>query len=337
MRWRLFTILVSCVLALVTGELAMRWYCFAPRVYDPQFGFVGDPNRASRWMREGNGVSHFELHGVRSNGTLRVGQPVLVLGDSMTEALQVDDGDTYSAVLERKMAPRFCMLNAGVSGASLGRYIALAPAYRELFRPRWTIVQFDISDFRDSWIPSDSHFVRDVRTGRLVVVPVRTAGQGGALRLLIRRMRAESAFLQNSVLQLVALASEWSAWRPFRNGAAVTSRSATDLQLPPIEEELEQLEDAFQGRVTLLLLPHEGAYGQHQSREQLAFGEICARRKWSCPHAETAFSSLEKARQTAFGFPNSGYNQGHLNKLGHTTVADLLAVEFERLEQDGLH
>ena len=332
---------VAAILASATAELVMRAYCYAPRVFDSTFGFIADESLSSHWNREGNGEGHWRARGVRSDPAPASGPPLLVLGDSLTEAMHVDDAQTYcsrlSVALARAGHPT-AILNAGIAGVAIARYVALAEAYKATFHPHWTVVQLDSTDLTDAWALSDSHFVRSSPDGPLRVVAMTPMGQGGRLRQLVRRMRAQSALLQNAVLQLGALATDWTAWHPFHNGEAPPRESSLPASSSPVEEELSALVTAFDGRVTLLFIPapDQPGHPDEASLEERAVMDACAKRGWSCPQLRPAFTAMTKLGRSPRGFANSGYDIGHFNIEGHATIAGVLERELERLRLNDL-
>ncbi|HEX6203296.1 MAG TPA: SGNH/GDSL hydrolase family protein [Thermoanaerobaculia bacterium] len=119
-------------LAVVAGEVGLRVVGWSkPHLYrpDPQRGWALAPGARGLYTDEGRGWVEVNRFGFRGPAP-RVGKPegtfrIVVLGDSQTEALQVDFEDTFGEVLERRLAA--CaelpggarsveVLNFGVSG-----------------------------------------------------------------------------------------------------------------------------------------------------------------------------------------------------------------------------
>ena len=105
----------------------------------------------------------------------------------------------------------------------------------------------------------------------------------------------------------------------------------------PIEEVLDLLRAAYDGRVTLVNLPYlqvspprinPGATWE----KVLAY---CARTGMSCIEPREEFLRLARAHKAPFGFLNTEFNSGHLNADGHEAVAEALARELARLKQNG--
>src|SRR5256885_4678142 len=99
-RWRGLAVWAGgALLALLAAEVLMRFYAFAPRVIDGEFGFVPQPGVTVYWFVEGAGRSHWNEHGIRRQDNPAGAPALLMLGDSITEAMQVDDDQTFSARL----------------------------------------------------------------------------------------------------------------------------------------------------------------------------------------------------------------------------------------------
>jgi len=163
---RLVARAIAVALAFLTIELLLRFYYYVPLEIDPRLGYVVvRPGTAAVYRREGGGVSHWTTRGIRRASLPdRDVAPILVLGDSFTEALMIDDADVYTDRLERLLTRAgidIPILNAGRSGASPADYVGYAPAYRSLFAPRWVVVQLSDQDMGDdAWRPEKVHFER---------------------------------------------------------------------------------------------------------------------------------------------------------------------------------
>ncbi len=336
----LLRLCIAAALVLASGELVMRRYCYSPRVLDPDFGFVpaGNPTICKK---EGDGVGHWGKRGIRrSPGRPAGASNILVLGDSLTEAEQVDDDQTFTHLLEARLVAEgrpYAVLNAGIEGLALPYYVEAAPAYERAFSPRWTIVAISADDVAGSAFSAiATHFVKNP-DGTLGLKANPPVGRGGPVRQFVRYARAHSALLQNYVLQYEGYARSVRAFRPF---VATKKKDDPPLSHPerfPVREELSMLEERFQGRVTILFF---SGFRPEDPDEESPMGrailDICAAEGWSC-RSTREFSRQFAASGTApAGFPNSGFNWGHLNTAGHAAVAALLDDEVRRLGERGL-
>jgi hypothetical protein len=126
-RAKLIVVCISSAVALVSFELVLRIVGAGFPVFtriDRITGVAHVPNARGWFKREGKGwveIDHAGLRGpertiAKPNGTLRIA----LLGDSFTEALQVDDDVSFARLVERRLAARIGrpveVLNFGVSG-----------------------------------------------------------------------------------------------------------------------------------------------------------------------------------------------------------------------------
>ena len=86
--------------------------------FDPERGYGLRPGAAGLWSREGHGQVQINAAGFRGAPTSLKPQPgrlrLAVLGDSFTEALQLDEPNTLVGQLQRQLsAARQCRLTAG--------------------------------------------------------------------------------------------------------------------------------------------------------------------------------------------------------------------------------
>jgi hypothetical protein len=116
-------------------------------------------------------------------------------------------------------------------------------------------------------------------------------------------------------------------------------RAATPLPEPappkasdyPIEAALDELVNAFDGRLTILFLsafdPDAPDKPTDVELEVMRFCEHAT----SCVFARKAWPDFARRHATPFGFPNRGWNYGHPNVEGHRAIGALLADELARL------
>ncbi|HZM50101.1 MAG TPA: hypothetical protein VFE68_06405, partial [Vicinamibacteria bacterium] len=166
--------LTGILLALIAMELVVRQVYHVPVALEPGFGKIIRPGATVRWWKEGHGESHWTRFGLRRREIPDLSKTsVLVLGNSFTEALQVDDEHVFTSILEEKLRSggvAESVLNAGRSGASAADYAALAPRNKDLFHMRWTVVQLIPEDLGAlAWARARNHFAYD-EGGRLVAV-----------------------------------------------------------------------------------------------------------------------------------------------------------------------
>lgn len=107
---------------------------------------------------------------------------ILVLGDSITAALEVDDEEVYTEILEASLntppsTTRFEVVNAGVSGFGQGDQLRMLKHLGEKVRPDWVLVQMSpINDL------SENLFCRWYRVEQGKVVTLAEIPPGLAVR-----------------------------------------------------------------------------------------------------------------------------------------------------------
>jgi lysophospholipase L1-like esterase len=334
---------IGILLALVTMELMIRQVYHVPVAFEPGFGKIIRPGATVRWWKEGHGESHWTRFGLRRRALPDLSKgSVLVLGNSFTEALQVDDDDVFTSVLERKLqsaGDTTPVLNAGRSGASAADYAALASRNRGLFRPRWTIVQLIPDDLGAlAWAPGRAHFAYDER-GRLVAqAPVVT--DGGRLQASLSPFVNRVMLLVYATYRIAEFRNAAAAEPPLFRGAADEAGPATTASPDayPIEAELDLVAASYDRRVTFLFIP------PLDLRNPLAvstpiearFETHCRQASLNCVSMRPSYPEVVRRGLSPFGFGNSGFNNGHFNEEGHRLAAEVLAAELERLASRGL-
>jgi lysophospholipase L1-like esterase len=266
---------------------------------------------------------------------------VLAIGDSQTEALFLNDEETFSARLEQLLQTRnrnLQVLNAGRSGVSLADHIFFAPRFKRLFHPRWTIVELTESDLTDdAWHGVYARFARN--GDRLVITPppqprdIPLSGLlGPKLTAIIRR-----TMLIRYASYRIGMFRKTSIDPPWFRAATVAQPKQTVIEEYPIEEELQQLMSAYDGRVTVLYLsPFDPQHPKQLAPLEEKVMELCSAHGWSCVSPRSSYESFAGRHDAPFGFSNSAFNEGHLNAAGHTAAAAALNEELRRLAGNGV-
>lgn len=316
----------GAILALALGELVLRQVYWRETIWDPDHGALPAPGSVQRYCIEGCGSSLWTDGGVRRASLPRPGQPsVLVLGDSYTEALMIDDADVFSHRAERELRERgrdLPFLNVGASGSSVADYVQRADEYRRRFTVHWTVAQVRGGDFgADAWNPTKIHFRRAV-DGTLETVP---APPLAAVDRLAPLRRSLSLFVFG-VFRARQFLAAWAAEPPpFRApGPSAAPPAPRDY---PVEEEFDRLVAAYDGRITLLVLSSTGTETSFEDR----VAARCRATRTSCVELRARFDDFARRHESPYGFSNSTWGRGHMNALGHHVAAELLIDELQRL------
>ena len=290
-------------------------------------------------LGEGSAVSHWNIDGSRAAPPAPAGAPVvLAIGDSFTEALQVNDDEVFTAIAQRRLASlgaasRF--VNIGRGAHSPADYVALAPIYLRRFQTRWTVVEINEPDLEgDSFDESKTHFVR-TPAGLAVVQVVPNEGRmfrmlraGRDVSALFDRVIGKASSYRNTArMPPMFRAADLG---PYEAGLPEWSRRRW-----PVADDLDRMRTAYGGRVTFLYLPEFPRPGVPMAEGQ--FNVWCAQRGASCINLRSVFTRFRVAGTAPYGFANgTAFGVGHLNQQGHRAAAELVASELQRMRQRGL-
>lgn len=303
------------LLAAAVFEILLRHLVWSAGLDAP-----GQSGMLVRRLQEGSAVSHWTSRGIRAAPAMD-GPSVLAIGDSFTEAAQVEDDEVFTARLQRML--NVPVLNAGSASRSPADYVVLAPEFINEFQPAWTVIQLNESDLTDdAFVVSKAHF--EEGDGQVIAVPARNVRLGRISRLL-GRIRGHSA-LANYAIARIDLYRSASPMPPlFRAGDVEQKTVPAPPRDDPIEAELSALASAYGGRVTFFFIPP--LTGEPDAIEQRVIAH-CARAGLSCVDFRGAFHEFRRLGRAPFGFANSRFGVGHLNEEGHAAAATLLAQEL---------
>lgn len=345
---RLAFVLGAWLALLIVDELCGHLLSKAGYEVDPDFGEVREFSRVV-YRLEGNGISNWLARGVRDPGRPAVPGPrVLVLGDSQTHALQVNDSQTFCAVAEGLLRQRgfgVNLLNCGHSTRSVADYVKLAPAFQREMKPDWVVFLLQEIDLgSDAWDEGKTHLEFSAQ-GHLVVSqlpadPVprprqprsRTFSWGSWVH---EKLRLEAIFRVAS-FRLASFNRRWSAEPPvFRGGVGRPQLPAREY---PIDQAGELLLDSYGTRTTVLWLRHFNGRSQagRPTPGQLQFQELCRQRQIHFVDLGLEFAHLVELGRAPRGFPNTYWNAGHLNAVGHDWIGRVLDRELWELHQRGI-
>jgi lysophospholipase L1-like esterase len=359
---------ITIVAAVVVGELALRIAGFQSPPFwrqDKVFGWALRPNLATRYRDEGDGWVETNSVGMRdvehdvlkSPGTYRI----VVLGDSMVEAIQVDREKTFWAQLDRELQSctgrrdrKIEVLNFGVSTYGTANELLRLEHDAGAYTPDLVVVVFSPSDIQDNHPKLDLLTVKTrpyftLEGDDLSFHPgqpldgVRAAWQGvlpiSRLAQFVERVRKNRAAMRQAAGQ----------------HEAQVPRELFQAQAPPVWQEswdvTERLfrrmksdaESLHAGFLLAALDPPIAVNPDDTARERFA-ATIGAKdlsgmdtrltdiaRRSGIDLLALGPPMLERARQTNacfHGFPNSAKCAGHWNEAGHRVVAELLAKKI---------
>jgi hypothetical protein len=340
--------LIGVVLSLLTASLlAMRVYN-RQFSFDPVFGYVYRPNHTVYSSVEGHGSALYMDHGVRRRTAWQPGgvPPIMVLGDSFTEAHQVNDNEVFTELLGRTLQSQGInnpVLNFSKSGYSVADYVALASNIQAVFRPTWVVIQVREDDFAaGAWQTDRRHFAlgADRRTLTLEEPPSVDRQQPTRVRLA-RLALMNVPLIGFTKYRIQLLRNKASSETPlFCASRAASTRGLKKQEEPedyPYKDELAMLSKAFSGRLTILFIAsYNPRHPASASPLERALDRVASEEKVSFVNTRTHYGPLATRGLAPFGFGNTTYNAGHMNKFGHQVASDVLAIELAKLKANDL-
>jgi len=322
-------------------ELLVRQVWIHQRIDIPGYLKIATPSTRSVWRIEGSGVTHRDANGYRVGYAEDPARPrVLVLGDSFTEALEVNDDEVFTAVAQERLereGVNLSLVNGGTAGRSAADYVAFVARHLELVKPAWTVIVLRDDDLAEDTVRyAKTRFVRDPE-GRLTTLIDEPRSIGEVRELL---WSSPSVFLRYTAYRINKFAEAAAEEPPLFFAADHEGKmpEATDYGVYPVEEALDLVKAAYDGRVTVISLPYLAfqpprVLDSEVRRRMLAH---CAKIGLSCLEPAEPFLALARDYRSPFGFLNSQFNFGHMNPAGHAALAETLAAELARLRRDAV-
>jgi hypothetical protein len=333
--------IAGATLAIAMLEGLMREVQYAPRIFSHDLGFVVPRGARTRWAVEGNGTGHYVEDGVRGGGLTWDGPTVLVVGDSFTEALHVDDEDTFvarAAKMLHSKGANMRLLNLGIAGQRTPSYVELADAYVTRFTPAWTVVVLNGEDLTaDMFATSGSYFCVGAKGEPLKLERVPLDSGGSALRKAWRATKSSSALVQRASLQGVGFLGEMKTTHFFRAEARPITAPPLRASDYPIAQAIDLLFRAYRDRLSIVFLAdYSESSPASVSDVEHAVLQACRARQRSCVSTRDENQQFVGTGDVPYGHPNVGRNVGHLNTRGHEAVANTIAAELMRLRKSGI-
>ncbi len=334
--------LLALLVVLGSGEFLVRVFVAgpSPQAYDPEIGYSYRPDSDLFQSKEGFTHLHFNAIGLNDreiaprDGHCRV----LVIGDSYTAALHVQQDLNFTSVAER-LDPRLDVINAGRDGLFLGDMHKVAARLIPGLRP--DLVIYVISERAvdtDITLPG-FEVVVDPRSGSIVDAVMQVEGQE-TLKRIFGPVLNHSALATRLAAQfkpmIVDAMTQFEVWRRDL-GWTGTARAATAVATAPSlsdEEVLAFVFRRFRDQAPAALLYVNGLkYGPHRkaviaatSLDAQAVAERAAASAGVTILGTGAYlaDSLARTGQPPFGFQNALLPGGHLNVTGHEAVGHAL-------------
>jgi lysophospholipase L1-like esterase len=331
---------IGLIAVVLTLELLVRYLIMGPGILfvpDPDIGKVPIKGTHVLWGTEGYGHTHYVRNG--EIATLSTGGPVVVvLGDSHTEAYQVDDDAKFVSVAEkilRSHGRTVDLRNLGFSGGTMADYAQLGPAIISRYHPVAVVIQLTAADFGAESFDTTrvNHFVR-APNGSLVLMHQNVPVSSPSLGARLKHVSALVNYLQMRYLTIAERRAHGSSAN--HDGS---SASASGAERGTIPEQINLLQRAYTGTpVIFLLLPtlpriESGRIVMFDpAQEQLLMtlrNSLSDVSGWQIADPLPAFRQLASQGELPRGFLNTRPGTGHLNTSGHQVVGELLARAIE--------
>ncbi|HLH52762.1 MAG TPA: SGNH/GDSL hydrolase family protein [Verrucomicrobiae bacterium] len=291
---------------------------------------------------EGDGRGYWTSNGVRraTYPAPSEGAPILLVGNSYTEAMQVTDEQHYGHLLEqelRRAGKSIPVLPFGRSGYSVADYIAQAQNIQALFHPKWVVIQVDRRDFEDrAWTKMDSsvaRFTRSDQAGDIKVVPQSTPTR--TRNSLLRRFSQRFPelfpyhFIYGRILEFTLWVRNERPWfHVLAKPVSASSMTRPDSSYP-LDREVALLAEAYHHRLTLLYLPRfDPRNPAAPAADETTIRELAQKNGLRFVSLGASFAQIARSGESPFGFDNTEFNAGHWNRYGHAAAAQLLAADL---------
>ena len=281
---------------------------------------------------EGYCVTHFHKSGFRDpvpKGRHKF--TVLTLGDSFTEAVQVNDDQTFPSKTQALLQAQGIdvgIYNAGTSGGSPPRYISLASIYNQTLHPDPVVICLNTSDYTADYLDRAHTFTAE-KEGlgyKLVILP-----NSGKQRLT--KMPVVSQVIRTSLFQMAAKKMTVGGSGGGEAESKPAKKSVGDEELTRyVRWTLEQYKAAYP-HLTLVFVPGIDYFkftteGQHDEYILVA----------QCKELGVTLINMRTIYQDQYrqdGVPSHGFNntspgKGHINAHGHALLAEELSNELAR-------
>ena len=152
-----------CLIVLIGMELILRVTVYSrPLLYrGSNLGSVPVDGSLYLWGREGYAITQYDEPAGEIHTPFYGGDSIIILGDSITEGLQVPDNQKYASVTEtvlRQDGYKVDVHNLGRSGEAMADYVSWMGVYLSLYHPKAIVVELQQNDFVESFQPVRTNY-----------------------------------------------------------------------------------------------------------------------------------------------------------------------------------
>lgn len=290
---------------------------------------------------EGYGLTHYIENGEIAT-PFTGGSSIVVMGDSFTEGLQVNDDEKYASISEKILRERGYEVdihNLGSSGLRVPDHIYRFDKIKEEYKPEIVVLQIDYANFL-----SDQNFNENQRNyfveqpdGTLKLqhksIPVRPAPY---LLTLINRSTSLVGYGYNRLLDIKSkILRTYTA--PDNIASNVINGSILENKV--LLAKISLLEKEFAGEKVIIILasPFPTLRNGIMIMEDPRYNDLVTLFQrasgWEVVDPSAKFMELYHKGRFPSGFNNSSLGEGHWNIDGHAIVGTLLADALEKILQ----
>jgi hypothetical protein len=282
--------------------------------------------REVRRFTEAFAASHFSLSRARLTGNPPIpgASTGVILGDSHVEAVEVSDGQTMGALLERSLRLSGRMVNVrqyGWFGEDVPKYVQVGPEVMEVWDPAWVVVVITASDLGPSLMYGRVHLVQDP-DGRWGAAASPAGAPPGRARQLGEKALSKSVLLYHLAKRAQTVGVPLLR---VKHGRAIKA-SLRPGRLPLSQRALiglTALRDTYGDRLRILFAADVGVDGlSPKSPAEEAVFSACASLGLQCADTrDRMIQDRQDSVRLSRGFLNSAPGVGHLNEVGHALAA----------------
>jgi hypothetical protein len=337
----IFKLVISGVIALIVWEIILANTTINTTGYKdhPELGRI---YKKGTYIQGTEGYSRSKINslGMRSNEITKKGKNeirILALGDSYTEAFQVDESNTYTQILEEelksKTSKKLNVINAGRSGGSPAHYIHLSNFYNKNINQDYTIIQLNDDDFKVDMLDTTRNFyvIKDENENFITVFNRNFQ----SANVLLQKFPQFKGLLEFSVLRVGADKAQKLLSSPTEvvsKSSVVTSGDDSDENDLLVKWTVESLKKKY-SNVVIVYLPtinYEDIKNSKPTDIEKLLEKYCDLNEVGVINMRQHYIDYYSRFKTpSNGFNNTAPGSGHINKWGHRLVGEQLALYFE--------
>jgi lysophospholipase L1-like esterase len=269
---------------------------------------------------------------------------ILVLGDSITEAVQLDISKSFSSLTEKylnRSSNNYEVFNLGFSGRSVPDYINYSEGYIRKFSPDFVIIQINYNDFTGDAIKTSKHNYISLENEEIKIINNPHAknelvmlSEAYKKARWLQPIIAHTAnnFPLSELKNIFKKKTIQASGDDFSFGQS--KKTLTDQHKKIIEWQLRELVMKYKNNFALLYtgvvpLINNGEMIEKEDDDVLAtkneIKKACD--NFNIPFIDPTDEFLEfyhRSNQLPRGFDNSMPGSGHLNENGHKIIAEII-------------